>query len=128
MDPLHPLVPIQPASPVPPDYTRIRRIERDQQREPEPEWQQSSEQDADKEQGDERFEDDYDPDWSDPAAAETGYNDHGLATDLPAGATDPAAGTGTPWDPRRQGERRARPRSGDDPEDQEPGPHIDIIA
>ena len=129
MDPLHPLVPIQPAPPVPPDYTRIQRIERDHQRESQPDWQQSPEEDADDERRDEQLEDDYDPDWSDPAAAETGYNDHGVLTELPADGTDTAPGAGAPsWDPRHQGERRARPRSGDDPEDPDPGPHIDIMA
>lgn len=126
MDPLHPLVPIQPAPPVPPDYTRVQRIQRDQQREPEPDWQQSPDGEADDQRRDEQFEDEYDPNWSDTAAAET-YNDHGELTDGPA-ASDPAHTSQPAWNPRLHGERRSRPRSSGDPEDQEPGPHIDIIA
>jgi hypothetical protein len=126
MDPLHPLVPIQPAPPVPPDYTRVQRIERDQQRESEPDWQHSSDEEDEGEQRDEQFEDDYDPDWSDTAAAET-YNDHGELTESPGtGESTPAAPK--PWNPRLQAERRARPRPSDEPDDEEPGPHIDIIA
>jgi hypothetical protein len=125
MDPLHPMVPIQPASPTPPDYTRIQRIERDQQREPAPDWQRSPEDDAEGEEPEEQFEDDYDPDWSDTTAAEA-YDDHGALID---GATsDSAPETGTRWNRRVDGERRSAPRSSEEPADDEPGPHIDIIA
>lgn len=124
MDPLHPLVPIQPAPPVPPDYTRVQPIERDQQRESEPDWQRSPEEE-DEEQRDEQFEDDYDPDWSEtPAEA---YNDHGELTESP-GTSEPDPDAHRPWNPRLQADRRARPRPSEDPEDEEPGPHIDIIA
>ena len=126
MDPLHPRVPIQPAPPVPPDYTRVQRIERDQQRESEPDWQRPSDQGSDDEQRDEDLQDEYEPEWSETAGAET-YNDHGELTDGP-GPSGSTAGARRPYNPRLQGERRARPRSTDDPEDQEPGPHIDIIA
>jgi hypothetical protein len=113
---------------VPPDYTRVQRIARDQQREPEPDWQQSPDEDAENEQRREQFEDDYDPDWSDTAAAEV-YNDHGELTESPTASQDVAApGAPQPRDPRLEGERRGRPGSTDEPEDPEPGPHIDIIA
>ena len=90
MDPLHPLVPIQPAPPVPPDYTRVQRVAREQQRESDPEWQHS----PDDEEEEEQFEGGNDPDRSGTPAAEA-YNDHGELTH---------------------------------PEDEESGPHIDIIA
>lgn len=124
MDPLHPLVPIQPAPPTPPDYTRVQRIERDQQREPAPDWQRSPEDDAEDEEREEQFEDDYDPDWSDTAAAEA-YNDHGELTEHTA---DPAPEPRPAWNRRLDGERRSAPRSSDEPEDEGPGPHIDIVA
>jgi hypothetical protein len=125
MDPLHPLVPIQPAPPVPPDYTRIQRIERDHDRDAEPDWQRSPEDDAEDQEREQQFEDDYDPDWSDTTAAEA-YDDHGALID---GATsDSAAEAGPEWNRRLQGERRARPQASEDPEDDAPGPHIDIIA
>jgi len=124
MDPLHPLVPIQPAPPAPPDYTRIQRIERDHQRDAEPDWQRS-EDDGENEPREEQFEDDYDPDWSDTAAAEA-YDDHGAPTE--GTRSDSAAGTGLQWNRRAHGDRRAHPRPAEDPEDDAPGPHIDMIA
>ena len=127
MDPLHPLLPIQPAPLVPPDYTRVQRIQRDQQRESEPDWQHSPDDEADDRQRQEQFEDDYDPNWSEPAATDT-YNDHGELTDA-AGLSEPAPAAPKPGNPRLQQERRSRPRSSADPEDQDPdGPHIDIVA
>ena len=125
MDPLHPLVPIQPAPPTPPDYTRIQRIERDHQREAGPDWQDSAKDEAEGEDRDEQFEDDYDPDWSDTAAAEA-YDDHGALIDPAKG--DSAAEAGPHWNRRVDGERRSASRPPDHPEDEPPGPHIDIIA
>ena len=68
------------------------------------------------------------------------YNDHGELTEHP-GTQEPAPPeTDQPWNPRRQGERRAHPRHREDPAghedpedpedpgDQDPGPHIDILA
>jgi hypothetical protein len=110
---------------VPPDYTRVQRIERDQQRDSEPDWQQSPDEEDEAGHGDEQFEDDYDPDWSDTAAAEV-YNDHGELTESP-GTSEPATEPRSPWNPRLKGDRRAKPRLSE-PEDEDPGPHIDIIA
>jgi len=126
MDPLHPLVPIQPAPLVPPDYKRVQRIQRDERRDSDPDWQQSPDDESDEQQHDEQLEDDYDPGWSDTAAAET-YNDHGALTEGP-GVSDSATNPPSDWNPELQGDRRSGPRPSDDPEDQDPGPHIDIIA
>jgi hypothetical protein len=124
MDPLHPLVPIQPAPPVPPDYTRVRKIERDQDREAEPDWQRPDD-DAEDQGREDQFEDDYDPNWSDTAAAEA-YDDHGAPTDGPR--SDSAPQRGSQRNRRLHGERRSAPRPSEDPEDDAPGPHIDITA
>src|ERR1700761_6042237 len=101
MDPLHPLVPIQPAPPVSPDYTRVQRIARDQQRESDPDWQGSPDEEAEDRQREEQCEDDYDPNWSNTAAAEP-YNDHGELTEAP-GTSEPAPNAQRPWNPRLQG-------------------------
>jgi hypothetical protein len=62
MDALNPMVPIQPTAPRPPDSTRVTRVERDQQREPDPDWQQAP-GDGSGHRHEQDYEDDYDPDW-----------------------------------------------------------------
>lgn len=138
MDPLHPLVPIQPPAPTPPTYNRVQRIERDPQGDSGPDWQRKRGQDSDKEQEEEQFEDDYDPDWSDPAAVEP-YGPDAAAHEAVDLSTEQALRAeldrkltaARKWDPRIDGERRSRPReAGEDGEDggPDPGPHIDISA
>lgn len=133
MDPLHPLVPVQPPAPPRPEYNRVQRIERDQERGSSPDWERDSDGESDGEP-ERRFEDDYDPDWTEPTTAEP-YGPDGARQD----GADPARAEGLnlpvedaplarPWDPRVDGERRSHPRKGDAPTGEEPGPHIDISA
>ena len=120
MDPLHPFVPIQPPPPTPPTYGRVERIQRDGQRESHPDWERGSE-----EQGDEegQFEDDYDPDWTDPAAAEP-YGPDGAQHDT---GTETELDAQHEWNPRTDAERRSGSRSR--AQDADPGSgHIDISA
>lgn len=128
MDPLHPLVPIQPAPPTPPDYTRVRRIERDHDREAAPDWQEPADDQAGAETRD-QYEDDYDPEWMDPAPHDGGYGPDGVRHEL-ADDDDGEPARDGPWDPRLHGERRARRRASRAPTDDDagPGPHIDIRA
>ena len=141
MDPLHPLVPIQPPAPTPPNYNRVQRVERDPQDDPGPDWQGKRGGQQSQQEPEEQFEDDYDPDWSDPAAVEP-YGADGIQHDT-ATAVEVELPAVEKWDPRTDGERRARPRDAEDSggadgaiADQDagddvgpdPGPHIDISA
>lgn len=130
MDPLHPMVPIQPAAPPPPEYARIQRIDRDQQREPQPDWEESP--DDDSESGaEQQLEDDYDPDWDRRAPRDGGYGPDAHAHDPPP-EQDRPSDAAEAWDPQRQGERRQsesrEPESASDEDDQGEHPHIDISA
>ena len=126
MDPLHPLVPIQPPPPTPPTYNRVERIQRDPQGDAGPDWQRGSDEESEEEPR-QQFEDEYDPNWSDPAAVEP-YGSDGAVHDTATAADDPVPEQ--EWDPRIQPERRARPRDEDDDpgSDPDPGQHIDITA
>ena len=112
MDPLHPLVPIQPAPPVPPDYTRVQRVERDSSaslrrtgkvplRRTKRSSATSSSRTTTTRTGQTK-----------PAEA---YNDHGELTEQPRYEEPAPPETEQPWNPRRQGERRAHPRHREDP-------------
>jgi hypothetical protein len=122
MDPLHPFVPIQPPPPTPPTYGRVERIQRDGQRESHPDWERDSEETADEEQQG-KFEDEYDPDWTDPASAEP-YGPDGTQHDT---GIEVELGPEREWDPRADDERRSRPRGPADDADSGSG-HIDISA
>jgi hypothetical protein len=125
MDPLHPLVPIQPPAPMPPTYNRVERIERDPQGDSGPDWQRNPEDETEEDEQ-QQFEDDYDPEWSDPAAVEP-YGPDGVTHEAATGATTDPNLTPAPeqeWNPRIDGERRSHARD----EDDDPGPHIDISA
>jgi hypothetical protein len=127
MDPLHPLVPIQPPAPMPPTYNRVERIERDPPGDSGPDWQRDSEDETEEDEQ-QQFEDDYDPEWSDPAAVEP-YGPDGVPHDAAtAAATDPTPAPKQEWNPRIDGERRSHPRNEDDDAGPDPGPHIDISA
>lgn len=138
MDPLHPLVPIQPPAPTPPNYNRIQRVERDPQEDSGPDWQRKRGQQQSDDEAEEQFEDDYDPDWSDPAAVEP-YGPDGVQHES-AALVDVDPAVVEKWDPRVHGERRTRPRDGDAPTaapsgdddagggSPDPGGHIDISA
>jgi hypothetical protein len=145
MDPLHPLVPIEPPAPTPPKYNRVERIDRDPQGDSGPDWQGEHGHGSDEEEPEQQFEDDYDPDWSDPAAVEP-YGPDGAVHE---GAVHDTVDLSSErdmraeherelesehrWDPHVDGERRAHPRdqdgSGDDDDaGPEPPQHIDISA
>lgn len=125
MDPLHPLVPIEPPAPTPPDYKRVERVDRDGQQPDARNWGRGSGDDAE-EETQQQFEDDYDPDWSDPAGTEP-YGPDGAGHDA-AAAVDVRPEPHENWDPRTHPERRARPHDADDDADPGSGPHIDISA
>ncbi|MGH2863165.1 MAG: hypothetical protein ACRDLT_16925 [Solirubrobacteraceae bacterium] len=125
MDPLHPLVPIHPPAPTPPDYSRVERVDRDGQQQDTLNWQRDPGEDAEEEEQ-ERFEDDYDPDWSDPAGAEP-YGPDGTLHDA-AATVEVSPEPRQKWDPGIHPERRAHPRDEDDDADPEAGQHIDIGA
>jgi hypothetical protein len=116
-DPLNPIVPIHPAPLEPPAYARVTPIEREQQREPAPDWDQA-EEDA-QEEREQEYDDDYDPDWGKWAPLEP------VSEEEPAPETKRAR---TAWDPARSGDRRVHSESADDADDERPGPHIDITA
>lgn len=128
MDPLHPFVPITPPPPAAPTYGRVERIERDGQRRQHPDWEQESEDESGQKPPDDQYEDEYDPDWSDPGAVEPygpdGANHEGgqhhdaISVELSAERK---------WDPRIHGDRRSRPRDPDEGDDPGTG-HIDISA
>ncbi len=119
MDPLNPLVPIEPPAPAAPRYNRVERIERDQQREPQPNWEEAQQ---DNRGDDQQFEDEYEPDWGEPAS---GYGPDGHVHD--AGSAD-IPDSARNWDPRLQGERRSARRKPGERDDDVGGPHIDITA
>jgi hypothetical protein len=123
MDPFHPLLPIEPARPAPPDYVRVERVARDQDREAAPDWSGPEQGDRDDEGAGEHFDDAYDPAWPDPASADTGYHADGHAPQPPP-ATVPNAG----WHPARDGERRRGRPEAPGPDDGEDPQHIDITA
>lgn len=125
MDPLHPFVPIQAPPPQPPGYNRVERVDRDPQGDPGPEWERGSEHEAE-EDAEQPFEDDYDPDWADPAAAEP-YGPDGSPHDG-AATVDLSTDAEPGWDPRTHPDRRSRPRIDDDDAEAGAGPHIDISA
>jgi hypothetical protein len=141
MDPLHPLVPIQPPAPTPPNYNRVQRVQRDPQEDSGPDWQGERGRQQSEQEADEQFEDDYDPDWSDPAAVEP-YGADGVqhenaaAIDLNSerelkSELEQRLKRVRKWNPRADGERRAHPRAADDPDDDDgpdPEQHIDISA
>ncbi|HEX3802952.1 MAG TPA: hypothetical protein VHV75_08950 [Solirubrobacteraceae bacterium] len=112
-DPLNPIVPILPTMPTPPDSVPIRRIEREQQREAAPDWQ--TPEDDSKDEREQQFDDDYDPDWGKWNTLE------------PVSGDQPISGADEAWDPGLGHDRRADDRSSDD-DDERPGPHIDITA
>jgi hypothetical protein len=127
MDPLHPFVPIQPPPPPAPTYGRVERIERDGQHQPAPDWEQNPEQDSEENPAQEEFEDEYDPDWSNPGAAEP-YGPDGAHHDAaPHDAIEIDLSAETNWDPRTHPDRRSRPRDQDEGIDPDAG-HIDISA
>lgn len=115
-DPLNPIVPILPTIPTSPDTTRIRPIEREQQRESAPDWQSPEEESKDETEG--QFEDDYDPDWGKWVTVE------------PVSDGEPAPEPDRGWDPALGEDRRSEQRPADDDhdDDEPPRPHIDITA
>lgn len=128
MDPLHPFVPITPPPPAAPTYARVERIERDGQREPGPDWEQQPEGDSEDQRGGDQYEDDYDPNWEDPAAVEPygpdGAHHEGVQHEDSISVELSAE---RKWDPRTHADRRSHPREQDQGEDPDAG-HIDISA
>jgi len=143
MDPLHPMVQIRPTDPPPPESTRVRRVQRDQQRDADPDWQEAEE---DQREGtghaDDDQEDGYEPGWDGEQQA-VAYTHDGLLRQTPlqpyGQGSEPQAAR--PWNPRRDRERRrAEPsdRSGGAPSEvpdaghtdagHTDGGHIDITA
>ncbi|MGC9220613.1 MAG: hypothetical protein ACP5H2_04575 [Solirubrobacteraceae bacterium] len=121
VDPLDALPPIPSGSATPAALARVRRVERSDRR--------SFRRDG--EPADHETQDGPDGDLSDPPQDD---DDQGFAHDasehIPAdtvtlsGVSEPEDGV---WDPARDGERR-RPQSSSAQPQEEPGPHIDIIA
>ncbi len=125
MDPFHPLLPIEPAPLGPPDYARVERVAREQQREAAPDWGQSDADAEDGEAASEGFDDAYEEGWTDPTSAAAGYQADGHVVQPPTTRPpDPE------WDPARDGERRHRQGGSGDrgSDDGEAGKHIDIRA
>ena len=113
---------------MPPTYNRVERIERDPPGDSGPDWQRNSEDETEEDEQ-QQFEDDYDPEWSDPAAVEP-YGPDGVPHEAATGVTDPtpAPAPKQEWNPRIDGERRSHPRDEDDDAGPDLGPHIDISA
>lgn len=128
MDPLHPFVPITPPPPAAPTYGRVERIERDGQRRQHPDWEQESEDESGQKPPDDHYEDEYDPEWTAPGAAEPygadgaphdgAHHDEAISVELSAEKT---------WDPRTNVDRRSPARTADHDDDSDAG-HIDISA
>jgi hypothetical protein len=117
-DPLNPIVPVEPPVYTPPDTTRVQRIERDQQREPAPDWERSPKEGSEDEP-DEQFDDGYDPNWGKWDSIEQAGEDERPDESMtgPEEARQPDSGH----------DRRAESTRADDGDD-EPRQHIDIIA
>jgi hypothetical protein len=112
MDPFGPIQPIQPGLP-----GRVQRVDRDQQRERARDPQQSPSDEPDEQAFEEEFSEAYEQRRQDLNRAKPGPY-----------WTPPLPEPESNWDPRLRRDRRNAQNDDDDPEADEPGPHIDIIA
>lgn len=129
MDPLNPMVPIRPATPTPPDYTRIRRIERDHERDADPDWQ-GAEEHTSEDPDQEPYEDGYEPDWQEPVEP-TAYTADGVLQTPPDHRPRVRREPTRPWDSSRDADRRSGehvPDPGVRPDGPDGPAHIDVSA